>query len=205
MPKSEVHMSVCQHEQVGNQEPPKVKKGSKKTKRRGKVSKRRAQKTTKQVVDILSPAAMENLQYIAHNAPAALSFRGFPWKGKKLLTCPYGQLIKSFVDWSDDIRVGMTRVTETLMDVICASESFVQDIRLKGDSVAKDGDHGNLFHSEDFHHYPRPKRITTFGYLNPTDVTTKESSVRLYKKIHLLSPNATTNQSTKRRESGGPG
>ncbi|XP_060101964.1 small lysine-rich protein 1, partial [Heteronotia binoei] len=32
-------------------------------------------------VDILSPAAMLNAYYIAHNAAACLEFRGFPWSG----------------------------------------------------------------------------------------------------------------------------
>lgn len=32
-------------------------------------------------VDILSPVAMENLSYIAHEAQGALTLRGFPWKG----------------------------------------------------------------------------------------------------------------------------
>ncbi|KAM8739946.1 small lysine-rich protein 1 [Acanthopagrus schlegelii] len=36
-------------------------------------------KTTKTKVDILSPAAMENVYYIAHNAVDCLEFRGFGW------------------------------------------------------------------------------------------------------------------------------
>ncbi|XP_068443117.1 small lysine-rich protein 1 [Clinocottus analis] len=47
-------------------------------------------KSTKTEVDLLSPAAMENLYYISHNAADCLKFRGFGWsnsnkkkKGKK--------------------------------------------------------------------------------------------------------------------------
>ncbi|XP_018543037.1 small lysine-rich protein 1 [Lates calcarifer] len=36
-------------------------------------------KSTKTEVDILSPAAMENVYYIAHNAVDCLEFRGFGW------------------------------------------------------------------------------------------------------------------------------
>jgi len=32
-------------------------------------------------VDILSPAAMENIYYISHNAVDCLEFRGFGWPG----------------------------------------------------------------------------------------------------------------------------
>ncbi|XP_056604986.1 small lysine-rich protein 1 [Triplophysa dalaica] len=49
-------------------------------------------KTATNHVDILSPAAMENIYYISHNAVDCLEFRGFGWprtsrknskKGKK--------------------------------------------------------------------------------------------------------------------------
>ncbi|XP_060885443.1 small lysine-rich protein 1 isoform X1 [Labrus mixtus] len=36
-------------------------------------------KSTKTEVDILSPAAMENVYYICHNAADCLEFRGFGW------------------------------------------------------------------------------------------------------------------------------
>ncbi|KAL7370429.1 hypothetical protein ABVT39_000442 [Epinephelus coioides] len=36
-------------------------------------------KSTKTEVDILSPAAMENVYYISHNAVDCLEFRGFGW------------------------------------------------------------------------------------------------------------------------------
>jgi len=35
-------------------------------------------------IDILSPAAMENLYYIAHNSPDALTMRGFGYTGPKV-------------------------------------------------------------------------------------------------------------------------
>ncbi|XP_052411145.1 small lysine-rich protein 1 [Carassius gibelio] len=38
-------------------------------------------KSTKTEVDILSPAAMENVYYISHNAVDCLEFRGFGWTG----------------------------------------------------------------------------------------------------------------------------
>uniref|UniRef100_A0A8C1EB89 Small lysine rich protein 1 n=2 Tax=Cyprinus carpio TaxID=7962 RepID=A0A8C1EB89_CYPCA len=38
-------------------------------------------KFTKTDVDILSPAAMENVYYISHNAVDCLEFRGFGWTG----------------------------------------------------------------------------------------------------------------------------
>lgn len=45
------------------------------------------QKAKRQETDILSPAAMLNLYYIAHNVADCLYFRGFNWpgapKGKK--------------------------------------------------------------------------------------------------------------------------
>ncbi|XP_075968040.1 small lysine-rich protein 1 [Anarhichas minor] len=45
-------------------------------------------KSTRTDVDILSPAAVENVYYISHNAVDCLEFRGFGWpksneKGKK--------------------------------------------------------------------------------------------------------------------------
>ncbi|KAM3859064.1 small lysine-rich protein 1 [Diretmus argenteus] len=49
-------------------------------------SKKRASssaKSTERDVDILSPAAMENLYYISHSAVDALTFRGFGWPKKK--------------------------------------------------------------------------------------------------------------------------
>uniref|UniRef100_A0A7N8XFS4 Small lysine rich protein 1 n=1 Tax=Mastacembelus armatus TaxID=205130 RepID=A0A7N8XFS4_9TELE len=36
-------------------------------------------KSSKTEVDILSPAAMENVYYISHNAVDCLEFRGFGW------------------------------------------------------------------------------------------------------------------------------
>ncbi|XP_077196522.1 small lysine-rich protein 1 [Paroedura picta] len=51
-------------------------KGKGKGKGKGKKSKKAAAE-----VDILSPAAMLNAYYIAHNAAACLEFRGFPWSG----------------------------------------------------------------------------------------------------------------------------
>ncbi|XP_061770540.1 small lysine-rich protein 1 [Nerophis ophidion] len=46
-------------------------------------------KAAKKDVEILGPAAMQNVYYIAHNAAACLEFRGYGWlkdkrkKGKK--------------------------------------------------------------------------------------------------------------------------
>ncbi|XP_056281032.1 small lysine-rich protein 1 [Pseudoliparis swirei] len=40
-------------------------------------------KSTKTEVDILSPAAMENVYYISHNAVDCLKFRGFGWPHSK--------------------------------------------------------------------------------------------------------------------------
>ncbi|XP_029317623.1 small lysine-rich protein 1 [Cottoperca gobio] len=40
-------------------------------------------KPTKKEVDILSPAAMENIYYISHNAVDCLEFRGFGWPNSK--------------------------------------------------------------------------------------------------------------------------
>ncbi|XP_015208031.2 small lysine-rich protein 1 [Lepisosteus oculatus] len=68
--------------------------GAGKTGRKKKAHKKRSAsvKTAKREVDILSPAAMENVYYISHNAMDCLEFRGFGWpdsikkkkkKGKK--------------------------------------------------------------------------------------------------------------------------
>ncbi|XP_051974758.1 small lysine-rich protein 1 isoform X2 [Xyrauchen texanus] len=38
-------------------------------------------KSKKTEADILSPAAMENVYYISHNAVDCLEFRGFGWPG----------------------------------------------------------------------------------------------------------------------------
>ncbi|XP_070281140.1 small lysine-rich protein 1 [Myotis yumanensis] len=54
--------------------PGKGKKGKGRAKSRGKKQK-------KQEVDILSPAAMLNLYYIAHSAADCLHLRGFRWPG----------------------------------------------------------------------------------------------------------------------------
>ncbi|XP_066579768.1 small lysine-rich protein 1 [Amia ocellicauda] len=59
-------------------------KGKKPSKKRSASA-----KSAKREVDILSPAAMENVYYISHNAVDCLEFRGFGWpesakkKGKK--------------------------------------------------------------------------------------------------------------------------
>ncbi|XP_072097673.1 small lysine-rich protein 1 [Mobula birostris] len=60
------------------------KKGGKKGGGGKKKKKKKKEKASKaQVeVDILSPAAMFNLYYIAHNVPSALAYRGFPWPGR---------------------------------------------------------------------------------------------------------------------------
>ncbi|XP_042323266.1 small lysine-rich protein 1 [Sceloporus undulatus] len=55
-------------------------KGKGKGKRKGKGKGKKSKKAAGEV-DILSPAAMLNLYYIAHNAAACLEFRGFPWPG----------------------------------------------------------------------------------------------------------------------------
>ncbi|KAK9400282.1 small lysine-rich protein 1 [Crotalus adamanteus] len=57
--------------------------GKSKGKGSGKGKGKTAKKSKKAAVevDILSPAAMLNLYYIAHNAAACLEFRGFPWPG----------------------------------------------------------------------------------------------------------------------------
>ncbi|XP_046879008.1 small lysine-rich protein 1 isoform X1 [Hypomesus transpacificus] len=60
---------------------------------RRRSSKKRSSsaKSTQTEVDILSPAAMENVYYISHNAVDCLEFRGFRWpasakkkRGKKV-------------------------------------------------------------------------------------------------------------------------
>ncbi|KAL5013375.1 hypothetical protein ScPMuIL_007645 [Solemya velum] len=64
------------------------KKGGKKSGKK-KSSSAKLSKPDKPAPDILSPAAMENLYFIAHDAPDALEKRGFGWpdgskkKGKK--------------------------------------------------------------------------------------------------------------------------
>lgn len=67
----------------GNSRSP-SRKGSKKS---GKKSRSPSPTKTKKDVDLLSPDAMSNGYYIAHNAPQFLQFRGFGWdsgtKGKK--------------------------------------------------------------------------------------------------------------------------
>uniref|UniRef100_A0A8C9E4G0 Small lysine rich protein 1 n=1 Tax=Phocoena sinus TaxID=42100 RepID=A0A8C9E4G0_PHOSS len=51
-----------------------------KGKRKGQ-SQSRGKKQKKPEVDILSPAAMLNLYYIAHNVAGCLHLRGFRWPG----------------------------------------------------------------------------------------------------------------------------
>lgn len=67
----------------GNSRSP-SRKGSKKS---GKKSRSPSPTKTKKDVDLLSPDAMSNGYYIAHNASQFLQFRGFGWdsgtKGKK--------------------------------------------------------------------------------------------------------------------------
>uniref|UniRef100_A0A3Q3VW02 Uncharacterized protein n=1 Tax=Mola mola TaxID=94237 RepID=A0A3Q3VW02_MOLML len=50
-----------------------------------KTNKKRSSsaKSTKVEVDILSPAARENVYYISHNAMDCLGFRGFGWPHSK--------------------------------------------------------------------------------------------------------------------------
>ncbi|XP_035471426.1 small lysine-rich protein 1 isoform X2 [Scophthalmus maximus] len=55
---------------------PAKKTGSPKTQKKRSSSNAKPNKTE---VDILSPAAMENVYYIAHNAGDCLKFRGFGW------------------------------------------------------------------------------------------------------------------------------
>ncbi|KAA0194031.1 hypothetical protein FBUS_04801 [Fasciolopsis buskii] len=61
------------------------KRGKSVTKKRKPKSKRPTPTKNKGAprVDIMSPEAMENLYYIAHNAPSALAYRGYNWPGKK--------------------------------------------------------------------------------------------------------------------------
>ncbi|XP_021020902.1 small lysine-rich protein 1 [Mus caroli] len=62
---------------AGGRTPPgKGKKGKGRPKTSGKK-----QKLKKPEVDIMSPAAMLNLYYIAHNVADCLYLRGFPWPG----------------------------------------------------------------------------------------------------------------------------
>ncbi len=58
---------------------PSKKTGSPKTPKKRSAS----AKSTKDEVDILSPAAMENVYYISHNAVDCLEFRGFGWPHSK--------------------------------------------------------------------------------------------------------------------------
>nr|XP_046235452.1 small lysine-rich protein 1 [Scatophagus argus] len=58
---------------------PAKKSGSPKTPKKRSTS----AKSTKTEVDILSPAAMENVYYISHNAVDCLEFRGFGWPHSK--------------------------------------------------------------------------------------------------------------------------
>ncbi|KAH9283741.1 hypothetical protein ECG_03709 [Echinococcus granulosus] len=54
--------------------------------KKGKTRKRASPKlsgTTKPPPDILDPPAMENLDFIAHNAPEALAYRNYRWQGNK--------------------------------------------------------------------------------------------------------------------------
>ncbi|XP_036373393.1 small lysine-rich protein 1 [Megalops cyprinoides] len=60
----------------------------KKGKRKRSSKRSSSAKSAKREVDIFSPAAMENVYYISHNAVDCLEFRGFAWpeskkKGKK--------------------------------------------------------------------------------------------------------------------------
>ncbi|XP_057638793.1 small lysine-rich protein 1 [Chionomys nivalis] len=59
-------------------DPGKGKKGKGRAKSFGKKQK---QKPKKLEADILSPAAMLNLYYIAHNVADCLYLRGYPWPG----------------------------------------------------------------------------------------------------------------------------
>ncbi|CAI9160651.1 unnamed protein product [Rangifer tarandus platyrhynchus] len=65
--------TAWRHAWVSRQRPAKGKKKS-----RGKS---RGKKQKKPEVDILSPAAMLNLYYIAHNVADCLQLRGFRWPG----------------------------------------------------------------------------------------------------------------------------
>ncbi|CAH8518605.1 unnamed protein product [Heterobilharzia americana] len=63
----------------------KVKRGT--AKKSGKTKRKTGgslkQRKPKRQIDILSKDAMENLYYIAHNAPSSLIYRGFRWSGAK--------------------------------------------------------------------------------------------------------------------------
>ncbi|XP_078199918.1 small lysine-rich protein 1 isoform X1 [Callithrix jacchus] len=77
---SGVHATAANSAEKGIAMPGKGKKGKGQGKSHGKKQK-------KPEVDILSPAAMLNLYYIAHNVADCLHLRGFHWpgapKGKK--------------------------------------------------------------------------------------------------------------------------
>ncbi|XP_027765819.1 small lysine-rich protein 1 [Empidonax traillii] len=47
----------------------------------GKGKSKKKEKAVVKEVDVLSPPAMLNAYYIAHNAAAFLEFRGYPWPG----------------------------------------------------------------------------------------------------------------------------
>ncbi|KAK4471792.1 hypothetical protein MN116_005189 [Schistosoma mekongi] len=61
-----------------------LKMRAKKRSGKGKRSGLSRQKRPKREVNIIGKHAMENLYYIAHNAPSALIYRGFQWSGSKL-------------------------------------------------------------------------------------------------------------------------
>ncbi|KAF6037715.1 hypothetical protein EB796_003977 [Bugula neritina] len=52
--------------------------------RKSSAKKNKVAPQTLSTIDILSPAAMENLYYIAHNSPDALTMRGFGYTGPKV-------------------------------------------------------------------------------------------------------------------------
>ncbi|CAL8330082.1 unnamed protein product [Boreogadus saida] len=56
---------------------------AKKTAKRKPANRSSSARTSQAEVDILSPAAMENLYYIAHNAADCLEFRGFGLQNSK--------------------------------------------------------------------------------------------------------------------------
>lgn len=58
-----------------------AKPATKSKKKRSSKKRSVSAKSTKTDVDILSPAAMENIYYISHNAVDCLEFRGFGWPG----------------------------------------------------------------------------------------------------------------------------
>lgn len=67
-----------------------------KTKKKSSAKKRSpSAKTAKKHVDILSPAAMENIYYISHNAVDCLEFRGFGWPGTSKKKSKKGKKQKS--------------------------------------------------------------------------------------------------------------